>query len=313
MGDGMLPGYILADVDEDCKARPGGALGNCYRFTYSVGEEKWAGVYWQHPANNWGSRPGRSIGTTFSGMKFTAAAEYHIVLPAGGGVGASCADDTACRPGLSCAGGACAPAGTTPLDGRCLISAECAEDRQCSGQKCIDLPPSMGVPAAMGQPCGTGDDLLCVTGLQCSDQLVCVAEGAADVGQACGVRNDCRAGLYCSGGACRPRTKMGPFQFMVGGISPPVSRPDLQFADQIGVGYFPMAGDPLAVLGPDWQRFRIDLSAQPNFSTLIGAFMWAVAFPNIDLVATEGKQPYLGDPDKPATLYFDDIVFETAQ
>lgn len=33
----------------------------CIRITYLPGPKKWAGIYWQTPANNWGERPGRTI------------------------------------------------------------------------------------------------------------------------------------------------------------------------------------------------------------------------------------------------------------
>jgi hypothetical protein len=58
------------------------------------------------------------------------------------------------------------------------------------------------------------------------------------------------------------------------------------------------------------QRFRLDLSIAPAFSTLIGAFMWAAPFPDIDVVVAEGPKPYLADISKPLLLYFDDIFFE---
>lgn len=309
MGDGMLPDFILADVDEHCLERPAGALGNCYRFTYNVGEQKWAGVYWQHPANNWGSRPGRSIATTFSDVRFSAAAKYSIALPAGGGTGVACADDTVCRPGFACAAGACQPAGTTELGGSCLVSGECAGAAQCVAQVCEEAG---AVPA--GQVCLNGDDAQCSDGLRCSESsgaFQCAIEGAGDVGSACETRNECQSGLFCDEGECTPRTLLRRLNFMVGGIRPTL--PELIFSDQVGVPYFPAPGEPLGQLTPDWRHFRLDLSAAPRFDSLIGAFMWAVPFPNIDEIAAEGVKPYGPDPTQPTILYFDDIVFEQAQ
>jgi hypothetical protein len=61
MGDASVkvtPKPMQLDYDA-CSARPAGALGDCYRFTYTPapvgnGGVGWGGVYWQSPANNWG-------------------------------------------------------------------------------------------------------------------------------------------------------------------------------------------------------------------------------------------------------------------
>ena len=309
MGDGMLPGFLLADVDEHCLERPTGALGNCYRFTYNVGDQKWAGVYWQYPANNWGSRPGRSVAASFSHVRFSAAAKYSIVLPAGGGTGAGCADATGCRSGFACAGGACQPAGTTELGGNCLVSAECAGAAQCVAQVCEEA----GAVVA-GQVCLDAEDAHCADGLRCSDfagAFQCALEGTGDVGSVCETRNECQSGLFCDEGECKPRTLLRRLNFMVGGLRP--TRPDLIYSDEIGVAYFPGAGEPLGQLTPDYKRFRLDLSVAPAFSSLLGAFMWAVPFPNIDEITAEGVKVYGPDPTQAILLYFDDIVFELAQ
>ena len=58
MGDGAVPGPLTVDIDENCKERPPGARGDCYRFTYVPSTQLWAGVYWQYPSNNWGPQPG---------------------------------------------------------------------------------------------------------------------------------------------------------------------------------------------------------------------------------------------------------------
>lgn len=79
MGDGENPGFITADINENCKARPAGAGGDCYRFHYQPdvreGAEKWAGVYWVYPTNNWGKRQGRLLYPPYKRVRFKAAAE----------------------------------------------------------------------------------------------------------------------------------------------------------------------------------------------------------------------------------------------
>ena len=63
MGDGATPGLLTITVDDEtkCKARPSGAKGDCYAFDYTPGPALFAGLYWQSPANNWGSSPGVPI------------------------------------------------------------------------------------------------------------------------------------------------------------------------------------------------------------------------------------------------------------
>jgi hypothetical protein len=78
MGDGENPGFITADIDQNCKERPPGAGGACYKFTYQpdvrTGAAMWAGVYWVYPSNNWGSRQGRELVPPFKRLHFKAAA-----------------------------------------------------------------------------------------------------------------------------------------------------------------------------------------------------------------------------------------------
>jgi hypothetical protein len=78
MGDGEYMGKLTMDVNnENCKARPPGAQGYCYRFTYNEGPIMWAGVYWVFPANNWGTRPGRAIdGSKFKQVRAKVATNY---------------------------------------------------------------------------------------------------------------------------------------------------------------------------------------------------------------------------------------------
>jgi hypothetical protein len=78
MGDGEYMGKLIMDVNNEyCKERPPGAQGYCYRFTYWEGPKDWAGVFWVHPANNWGTRPGRAIvGRNFKQVRFKIATNY---------------------------------------------------------------------------------------------------------------------------------------------------------------------------------------------------------------------------------------------
>jgi hypothetical protein len=72
MGDGATDGLIVAD--NTCQTpRPAGAVGQCYRFTYHKGAMGWGGVYWQYPANNWGTSPGKRIAPGATKIRFYAA------------------------------------------------------------------------------------------------------------------------------------------------------------------------------------------------------------------------------------------------
>jgi hypothetical protein len=61
-----------------CKTpRQTGAGGDCYTATWAplLGDagSSWAGVYWQSPANNWGSKPGKPIAPGATKVSFYAA------------------------------------------------------------------------------------------------------------------------------------------------------------------------------------------------------------------------------------------------
>jgi len=84
MGDGANPGAIvLANAPTDCPARaPGNPVGKCSKFTYTpvnAGNPQafmpagWGGVYWQAPANNWGTLPGQHIEAGATKVTFYAA------------------------------------------------------------------------------------------------------------------------------------------------------------------------------------------------------------------------------------------------
>src|SRR5688572_12579420 len=87
MGDGAMAGHVFVDINEHCKARPESANGDCYRFTYDPGAELWAGVYWAYPANNWGTRPGRSVIGPYTRVRFYAAVDPSSIIPGDSGVG----------------------------------------------------------------------------------------------------------------------------------------------------------------------------------------------------------------------------------
>ena len=61
MGDGEFAGNLITTFNENCKERPAGAGGDCYRFDYHPSTRLWAGVYWVFPSNSWGAYPGRSV------------------------------------------------------------------------------------------------------------------------------------------------------------------------------------------------------------------------------------------------------------
>jgi hypothetical protein len=74
MGDGMMAGSIVADVT--CPARGPGNIGKCSKFTYTpvaMSTYGWGGVYWQYPANNWGTMQGERIAPGATKVTFYAA------------------------------------------------------------------------------------------------------------------------------------------------------------------------------------------------------------------------------------------------
>jgi hypothetical protein len=80
MGDGATPGAIT--LTNDCAARAPGNIGKCSKFTYTPinGDAEagtlgmgWGGVYWQSPANNWGTLPGAHIASGATKVTFYAA------------------------------------------------------------------------------------------------------------------------------------------------------------------------------------------------------------------------------------------------
>jgi hypothetical protein len=59
MGDGASAG--VSEKEACFNPRPGEGKGKCHEFTWTPGANKWAGVFWQYPDNNWGALPGLEI------------------------------------------------------------------------------------------------------------------------------------------------------------------------------------------------------------------------------------------------------------
>lgn len=87
-----------------CEVRPAGhTIGDCYEFTFQAsmleGKSAYAGVFWQHGANNWGTAPGLKLApgatkVTFKAWSASASGGELVEFSAGGigGVGTPCAD-----------------------------------------------------------------------------------------------------------------------------------------------------------------------------------------------------------------------------
>lgn len=74
MGDGQTsPAAIVVNSSACMQPRPTGAVGDCYRVTYTPGAQGWAGVYWQYPENNWGASPGKRVEAGAKRVTFYAA------------------------------------------------------------------------------------------------------------------------------------------------------------------------------------------------------------------------------------------------
>lgn len=58
---GWMGAWSALKLDEGSKDNPKSGP-TCIKWTYTPGEDKqgagWAGCFWQHPANNWGNKPG---------------------------------------------------------------------------------------------------------------------------------------------------------------------------------------------------------------------------------------------------------------
>jgi hypothetical protein len=74
MGDGQTSSTAVVVSSSTCRQpRPAGAVGDCYRVTYTPGAQSWAGVYWQYPENNWGASPGKRVEPGANHVTFYAA------------------------------------------------------------------------------------------------------------------------------------------------------------------------------------------------------------------------------------------------
>jgi hypothetical protein len=76
--EGDYNGLTVSQDPTKCKTpRTTGAGGLCYSATWvpKIGDagSDWTGVYWQAPANNWGSKPGKSITPGATKVTFYAA------------------------------------------------------------------------------------------------------------------------------------------------------------------------------------------------------------------------------------------------
>jgi hypothetical protein len=70
MGDGESPG-ALVDAPT-CTMRAGEKKGLCHHVTWKPGMKGWAGIYWQYPDGNWGTKPGHSIAAGATAISFWA-------------------------------------------------------------------------------------------------------------------------------------------------------------------------------------------------------------------------------------------------
>ena len=52
--------------------RAGSGRGLCHAFTYTPGSVGWAGVFWQYPADNWGTELGRPVPAGAKSVSFYA-------------------------------------------------------------------------------------------------------------------------------------------------------------------------------------------------------------------------------------------------
>jgi hypothetical protein len=104
MGDGETPGFVTVlpakptdNADCNGKRATPNAVGQCHQVRYSPPDaagKGWAGVYWQYPANNWGTKAGYAIPPGASKVTFWAkgaAGGEQVSFLAGGIAGAGSA------------------------------------------------------------------------------------------------------------------------------------------------------------------------------------------------------------------------------
>lgn len=93
---------VAGIVQAPCEARPAAhTLGDCYKFTFQAsvleGAGAYAGVFWQHGANNWGTGAGLKVapGATKVTFKAWSGGGGELIEFSAGGIGSSatlCAD-----------------------------------------------------------------------------------------------------------------------------------------------------------------------------------------------------------------------------
>jgi len=133
-GDGKsAPGMITTNQYDGgtCgdKKRSAGARGHCFTFDYVPGPNLFGGVYFQYPANNWGSEPGLSVHADKLGkvsFKYAVADGNQTMLRFGiGGIGYPTHTDADLAQGLTHSdqfvGGDVAPTATSDWTAMSLV------------------------------------------------------------------------------------------------------------------------------------------------------------------------------------------------
>jgi hypothetical protein len=69
-GDGEMRGFL--ELTKECPDRQPGSRGDCYTITYKPGIKMYAGIFWQHPHNNWGTWRGYSVSPGATRIVFKA-------------------------------------------------------------------------------------------------------------------------------------------------------------------------------------------------------------------------------------------------
>jgi hypothetical protein len=164
MGDGATMGNFRVGSSNECKERPAGARGNCFNFHYdasnpyttpitkSTGVCNWAGLFFQYPANNWGTAPGLLVQSgklTKVTFQVAVGAGMELMTFQMGGVGSPPLPDGGPPPPPS---GACPPAETPPPPNYDVLIGMTMQQVGTEWQK-IEIPlatrdPSVPVPAA---------------------------------------------------------------------------------------------------------------------------------------------------------------------
>jgi len=82
-GDGETRGQL--DLVKSCEARAPGAQGDCYTITYHPGVKRFAGIFWQHPHNNWGDRTGHRVAPGATKVTLQARGKAGQLISVGAG------------------------------------------------------------------------------------------------------------------------------------------------------------------------------------------------------------------------------------